>query len=222
MESILLKGQMVAIFVYIVVLFFSGIIHEVSHGYVAYLKGDDTAKMLGRITLNPILHIEFFGTVMLPVILLFLKTPVLFGWAKPVPVNYRNLKNPKVDIPIVSFSGPASNMLLATMSGLGIYLIRVFPNFERGFGESIEVFLYLMLTVNTVLSIVNLIPIPPLDGSKIITYFLPEKIAIKYLNFNPYVCLGVIFVLISSGIVWRFVCPIVTFLTAIFGIGAKI
>jgi Zn-dependent protease len=198
------------------------IIHEISHGYVAYLRGDDTAKVLGRITLNPILHVELFGTVILPIILLFFEAPVLFGWAKPVPINYRNFKNPRMDIPIVSFAGPASNILLVALSGLGMCFIKTFPSFERGFGGSIESFLYLMLIVNTVLSIVNLIPIPPLDGSKIITYFLPEQIALKYLNFNPYVCLGVLLALMSSGVVWKFICPIVNFLTAIFGIGKNV
>ncbi|MDR0800301.1 MAG: site-2 protease family protein [Endomicrobium sp.] len=205
-----------AVFEYVVILLFSVIIHEVAHGYVAHLRGDDTAKMAGRITLNPISHIELFGSILFPVMLLLLKTPILFGWARPVPLNYKNLKNPRADIPLVSLAGPASNILLAFLSGLGIRLIKVFPSFELGFGWAIKSFLYAMLIVNIVLAVINLIPIPPFDGSKIVTYFLPEKIAVKYLNLNPYICLIMLFVILSSKILWRFIYPIVNFFVVVF------
>ena len=198
-----------AVFEYIVILIFSVIIHEVAHGYAAHLRGDDTAKIAGRITLNPISHIELFGSILLPIMLLLLKAPILFGWARPVPLNYKNLKNPRVDIPLVSLAGPASNMLLAFLSGLGIRLIKVFPNFEIGFGWSIKSFLYAMLIVNIVLVIINLIPIPPFDGSKIVMYFLPEKIAVKYLSLDPYICLIMLFVILSSEIIWGFIYPVI-------------
>jgi Zn-dependent protease len=194
----------VSVFIYIVVFLFSVIIHEVAHGYVAHLRGDDTAKIFGRITLNPLSHIELFGSVILPVLLLIIKAPIFFGWARPIPINVKNLKNPKVDIPIVSFAGPAANVLLAILSGLGVRLIATMPDFEDGFGGSVESCLYIMLTVNIVLAFINLIPIPPLDGSKAITYFMPRDIAKKYLNLSPFVCLAVLFILLSSGTVWRF------------------
>ncbi|MDR3256312.1 MAG: site-2 protease family protein [Endomicrobium sp.] len=205
-----------AVFIYVVALLFSVIIHEVAHGYVAHLRGDDTAKVLGRITLNPISHIELFGSIIFPTILLLLKAPILFGWAKPVPIDYRNLKNSKTDIPLIALAGPAANILLVILSGLGIRLIKAFPNFEIGFGGAIESFLYIMLVMNVVLTVVNLIPIPSLDGSKIIAYFLPEKIAVRYLSLNPHICLIVLFVLLSSGIVWRFIYPIMNFFIIIF------
>jgi len=199
------------IFIYIVVLLFSVIIHEVAHGYVALLRGDDTAKRAGRLTLNPIPHIDLFGSIMLPGLLLFLKTPVIFGWAKPVPVNSANLKNPKFDIPLVSFAGPASNILLALISGLGIRVIRMFPEFHADFGASIEMFLYVMVVMNVILPIINLIPLPPLDGSKIITYFMPRELADGYLNINPYVSFMVLIILLWSGIIWKIIGPVINF-----------
>ncbi|MDR2617032.1 MAG: site-2 protease family protein [Endomicrobium sp.] len=196
------------VFVYIVVFIFSVIIHEVSHGYMAHLRGDDTAKNLGRITLNPLVHLELFGSIVLPTMLLLMKAPILFGWAKPVPVNYANLKNPKLDAVTVSFAGPASNILLAIFSGIGI---RFISHFSNGFGESIVTFLYVMLNVNLILAVINLLPIPPLDGSKIVAYFLPKNISRNYLNLNPFVCLIILFIVLSSGLVWSFLYPMINF-----------
>lgn len=200
------------VFVYIVVFVFSVIIHEVSHGYIAYLRGDDTAKNLGRITLNPVVHLELFGSILLPAMFLLMKAPILFGWAKPVPVNYANLKNPKIDSVIVSAAGPISNILLAVFSGLGIRFISYyFVTFSNGFGGAIETFLYVMLNVNLILAIINLIPIPPLDGSKIFAYFLPKDVAKRYLSLNPFVCLITLFMVLSSGLVWSFLYPVINF-----------
>jgi Zn-dependent protease len=206
------------ILVYVVILLFSAIIHEVAHGYVAYLRGDNTAKMAGRITLNPIPHIELFGTILLPAMLLFFKSPVLLGWAKPVPLNYRNLKEPRKDIPLICLAGPASNILLAFLSGLGMHIVKYFPNFELRYSCLIEYSLYMMVVINVVLAVINLIPLPPFDGSKIITYFLPEKIATRYLNLNPYICLIVLCVLLPSEIVWKFIYSIANFFVAAFRI----
>jgi Zn-dependent protease len=188
---------------YVVVFLFSVIIHEVAHGYIASLRGDDTAKVFGRITLNPLPHIELFGSIILPALLLLINAPVFFGWAKPIPINVENLKNPKVDVPLISFAGPVANVLLAIFSGLLLQFVFAFPNFRAGIGGSLESFLCIMLTVNVVLAFINLIPIPPLDGSKAITYFLPKKIASRYLNLNPFICLTIFFILLSSRIIWR-------------------
>ncbi|MDR0398868.1 site-2 protease family protein [Candidatus Endomicrobiellum devescovinae] len=204
------------VFIYIVVFIFSAIIHEISHGYVAHLRGDDTAKLMGRITLNPLSHIDLFGSIILPAILLSLRSPILFGWAKPVPIDYRNFKNPKLDIPLVSLAGPSANLLLALVSGLGIRLIRIFPNFEAGFGAAIESFLYIMLIINVILTIINLIPIPPLDGSKVATFFMPRNIATKYMNINSFICLIVLLLLLSSGVAWSLLYPAISFFVTIF------
>jgi Zn-dependent protease len=206
------------VFLYVVILLFSATIHEVAHGYVAYLRGDDTAKMAGRITLNPIPHIELFGTILLPAMLLFLKAPVLLGWAKPVPLNYRNLKDPRKDIPLICLAGPASNIFLVFLSGLGMHIVKYFPNFELRHNRLIEHSLYIMISINVILAVINLIPVPPSDGSKIVTYFLPEKIATRYLNLNPYICLIVLCVILSSEIVSKFICSITNFFVVTFRI----
>ncbi|MCA6070227.1 MAG: site-2 protease family protein [Endomicrobium sp.] len=206
-------------FIYVVVFLFSGVIHEVAHGYVAHLRGDDTAKMLGRITLNPLPHVELFGSIILPVTLLVMKAPFLFGWAKPVPVTYNNLKNPKIDVPLISIAGPLSNILLAVISGLGIRLIFAIPDFEAGFGGLLEPFLYIMLKVNVTLSVINLIPFPPLDASKVIAYFLPSSVATIYLdlmNSNPFLCMIILFLILSSGMIWRFIYSVINFFVTIF------
>lgn len=205
-----------AIFVYVVVFLFSAIIHEVAHGYVAHLRGDNTAKMLGRITLNPLPHVELFGSVILPAMLLIMKAPIILGWGKPVPINYSNLKNPKVDVPLISIAGPLSNILLAVISGLGIRLISAIPDFEVGFGRSIESFLHVMLIVNVILFVFNLIPLPPLDGSKVIAYFLPKNIVAKYLNLNPFLCMMILFLILSSGMTRRFTYSVIKFFVPIF------
>jgi Zn-dependent protease len=204
------------VFIYVVVFIFSAIIHEISHGYAAHLRGDDTAKLMGRITLNPLSHLELFGSIILPALLLSLKSPIIFGWAKPVPIDYRNFKNPKLDIPLVSLAGPIANLLLALVSGFGIRFIGIFPNFEAGFGAAIQSFLYIMLIVNVVLTIINLIPIPPLDGSKVATFFMPRDIATKYMNINPFICLIVLLLLLSSGVAWSLLYPVISFFVAIF------
>jgi Zn-dependent protease len=134
------KGKAMTVFTYVVILLFSETIREVAHGYVAYLRGDDTAKMAGRITLNPIPHIELFGTVLLSAMLLFLKAPILLGWAKPVPLNYRNLKDPRKDIPLICFAGPASNILLVFLYGLEMHIVKYFPNFELKHNHLVEHF----------------------------------------------------------------------------------
>ncbi|MDR0956273.1 MAG: site-2 protease family protein [Endomicrobium sp.] len=202
------------IFVYIVILLFSAIVHEIAHGYTAYLRGDNTAKILGRVTLNPVPHIDFLGSIILPVILLFLKSPILFGWAKSVPIDYNKLKNPKIDNAIVSLSGPVSNILLAFFSGLIIRFTRLFLNFEVS--ESIISFFYVVLNINVILAIINLIPIPPLDGSKVITCFLPKNFLLKYLNLNSYIWLIVLFLLLSSNVTWKIIIPIINFFVIVF------
>ena len=198
-------------FIYIVVFLFSVIIHEIAHAYVAHLRGDDTAKAAGRITLNPVPHIDIFGSIILPAVLVLTKAPIIFGWAKPVPVNYARLKNPKIDIPLVSAAGPLSNIALAVIAGIGIRAVRMFPEFYQGTGASIELVLSVVVLLNIILPIINLIPIPPLDGSKVITYFMPPHIAYKYLNINPFFSFLVLVILLLSGVIWAIAGPVIEF-----------
>ncbi|MDR1194853.1 MAG: site-2 protease family protein [Endomicrobium sp.] len=204
------------IVIYVAVLLFSVIMHEFAHAYAAYLRGDDTAKFAGRLTLNPIVHIELFGSIILPVSLMLLHAPILFGWAKPVPVNYAKLRNLKTDIALVSFAGPAANIAIAIFAGIGIRIIHMFPAFEQGSGGAVASVFYVMVVVNAVLLVINLVPIPPLDGSKVVTFFLPHDVARKYLSLNPFLCTLVLIALLWSGILWNIIGPIINLLVIFF------
>ena len=151
---------------FLIVLIFSIVIHEVAHGSVANLLGDPTAKYAGRLTLNPIKHLDLFGSVLVPLFLIILRSPVLFGWAKPVPINPYNFKDPKWDGAKVAVAGPGANILVALIFGLAI---RFFP-----LPASILTIFSIIVILNLILAIFNLVPIPPLDGSHILFTFLPE------------------------------------------------
>ncbi|KKP53969.1 MAG: hypothetical protein UR46_C0031G0010 [Parcubacteria group bacterium GW2011_GWA1_33_6] len=156
----------------LVILLFSVIIHELAHGYIAYSLGDPTAKYAGRLTLNPIKHLDPFGSVILPLILFISGSPILFGWAKPVPVNPYNFKDQKWGSLKVAIAGPITNIALAIFFGL---LIRFIPSsFFISFPGMFLMFSYIV-TINLVLAIFNLIPIPPLDGFWILFKFIPQK-----------------------------------------------
>jgi Zn-dependent protease len=193
METIIIK-----ILAYVVLLF-AITIHEASHGWAAYKFGDATAFHMGRVTLNPIPHIDPVGTVILPLFMAFTGIP-LIGWAKPVPVNPMNLKNPRRDNLWISFAGPLSNMAAATGFLILIRIIRllspegfrqamyVSPGFSGGFQplQGLFLVLYYAVLINVILAIFNLIPIPPLDGSGILMGFLSPEAADKYEQIRPY------------------------------------
>jgi len=147
----------------------SVIVHEISHGAVAYWLGDETAYRMGRITINPIRHIDPFGSIILPLILslpLFIGVqPIIVGWAKPVPYNPHNLKNPKSGGGLIAWAGPASNVLIAIVFSAFIALLSI--------SEPMTAAFHYIILINLMLAVFNLVPIPPLDGSKILTAFLP-------------------------------------------------
>lgn len=182
----------------VVVLLFSVIIHEIAHGYVALRNGDPTARMLGRITLNPIPHIDPIGTILLPLLLLISGAGILFGWARPVPVNPRNYRNYRLGELTVSAAGPLSNLALAVLFALLAH--HPFGNVGllmlASFGVQINIFLALF----------NLIPIPPLDGSHILSLFLPPNLSRLYSYLEP-VGFILILVLFYTGILWWFIMP---------------
>jgi len=155
---------------WIVALLYSVVIHEVSHGAVAYSLGDPTAKNLGRLTLNPIKHLDMFGSILLPLILVILRSPFIFGYAKPVPYNPLNLRDRKYGPAKVAIAGPASNIALAVLFGL---TLRFLPDI---FSSSlVPELLTIVVTLNLFLAIFNLFPIPPLDGHWLLMTFLPAK-----------------------------------------------
>jgi Zn-dependent protease len=161
-------------------------VHEVSHGWVAYKRGDPTAYLMGRLTLNPLKHLDIFGSFIFPGMLILLKAPFVFGWAKPVPVNFMALKDPKRDMVWVSLAGPVSNLILAAASGL---LFRLLYPFYEGPGTMlypVMMILFYLVLADSVLAVFNLIPIPPLDGSKVIAGLLPGRLSLRYLSLEKY------------------------------------
>ena len=168
-------------------------IHEISHGSVALFFGDKTALYEGRLTLNPLKHIDWFGSVFLPIFLVLIKAGFIIGWAKPVPYNPYNLKNRQVAEPLISLAGPVSNLLVATIFGMVIRGLLYF-----GFSNSplISIFGYVVM-INVALALFNLIPIPPLDGSKIFFSFLPADLKFKFFEFADRYGLILLIVLVT-------------------------
>lgn len=162
---------------YIAILIMSVVIHEVSHGFMAEHFGDDTARNAGRLTLNPIKHLDLFGSIILPAVLILSKAGFLFGWAKPVPYNPNNLSNRKWGTIAVAAAGILANLTIAIIFGI---LIRIapslgFPSFDPFLQISFYKITSIIVLINLALAVFNLIPIPPLDGSKIFFSFLPES-----------------------------------------------
>lgn len=188
----------------LVILLFSVVFHEVSHGWAALKKGDATARNLGRLTLNPGPHIDPFGTVLLPVILIAIQSPILIGAAKPVPVNPHYFRNPERDMALVSAAGPGSNLLLA--AGFAA-LFHLFSVFHPQGGLVLTMMVYGVI-INLVLALFNLMPVPPLDGSRIAALFLSGDTLRKYYQLERYGLLIVV-VLLYLGVFRILIQPVV-------------
>lgn len=152
-------------------------LHEVAHGYVAALCGDPTARMLGRLSLNPLRHVDRVGTVILPGLLLLFSAPFLFGWAKPVPVDFRRLRSPRRDMVLVAAAGPASNLLMALAAAFGLAVLLGTRGVAPDVGEWVGRNLVNALQFNCLLAIFNMIPLPPLDGGRVAVGILPQALA---------------------------------------------
>lgn len=172
--------------VWVLPVIFAITVHEAAHGWVAKKYGDNTADMLGRLTVNPIKHIDWLGTIIIPGLLLLTGTGFIFGWAKPVPVDARNFKNPRHDMAIVALAGPVSNLLMAVGWAL---IARIGITIGAG-AENISLPLIYTgiagISINLVLALINLLPIPPLDGSRVLTGLLPSRLAWQYNQLERY------------------------------------
>lgn len=174
-------------------------LHEAAHGYVAWRLGDDTAWQLGRVSFNPLRHVDPFGTILLPAMLLVLRAPFLFGWAKPVPVAFNRLRRPRRDMVLVAAAGPAANLLLATASAL---LFHVLPHLPHSFAGWLGQNFYNSILINLVLAVFNMLPLPPLDGGRVAVGLLPDVLArplARLERFGFLIIIGVIFLLPMLG-----------------------
>jgi Zn-dependent protease len=169
--------------------------HEAAHGFAARLLGDDTASRLGRVTLNPLKHIDPFGTVILPALLFLLRSPLLFGYAKPVPVNFRALRNPRSGMALVALAGPTTNIALAVAAALLFHVVAWLPPASA---QWVAHNLRNALIINVVLAVFNMFPLPPLDGGRIAVALLPAPMASMLARLEPYgmaILIGLLFVL---------------------------
>lgn len=197
------------IIVLLAILLFSTVVHEITHGLVAEKMGDSTARDAGRITLNPIPHIDPFGSILVPGLLLLMHSPIVFGAAKPVPVNFERLRPQRLGMALVAVAGPVSNFVLA---GIFLGIVRL------GLGNRIaDPILIQAFVINIVLGVFNLLPIPPLDGSKVITAFLPSKAMRWVLAMEQYGFILII-VLLMMGVLDIVLAPVLSLFLKIFGI----
>lgn len=199
-------------------LIFAIVLHEVAHGWVANRLGDHTARDMGRLTVNPIPHIDLFGTIIFPIVCIVLNSPI-FGYAKPVPINPYNFRNPKKDMALSSLAGPGINLLMAVLFVLLLRLIgwidgSIPQPYWNWFAVPFSYMLVYGIMINVVLAVLNLVPIPPLDGSRVAYWLLPEKQAAAYYRLERYGLL-IILALFYFGILGRIISPVIDFILTV-------
>jgi len=215
--NIIYSETIIKILVYAIPVIFSIVIHEVSHGWMAYKLGDDTAKRMGRLTLNPISHIDPVGTIILPLIMILARGPI-FGWAKPVPFNPNNF-NQKVNfrngVMWVALAGPVSNLILAFISAfVYVFTLKYFSPASVTYSFIIQL-LEAFISINLILACLNLVPVPPLDGSKVLMRFLPTSYLPHFFKLERYGMLIVI-ILLATGVISNIIITPINYLYKLF------
>ncbi len=187
-------------------------VHEAAHGYVARLLGDRTAEMFGRVTLNPFKHIDLVGTVLVPLGIFFLSSlgggGFLFGWAKPVPINGRNLANPRRDVALVAVAGPGANLLMAILWGLALKLGIALEETSEWVAVPLELMGLFGVLINVWLLVLNLFPLLPLDGGRVVSALLPQRWAAGFARLEPY-GIPILLGLLVTGLLGRLLLPVV-------------
>jgi Zn-dependent protease len=188
-------------------------VHEVAHGWIAARLGDKTALMLGRLTLNPVKHVDPVGTILVPGLLMLMQTGFLFGWAKPVPVTWQNLKHPKRDMALVAAAGPVANLLMALVWALVIRL-------GTALGDPGQALVFMGtagIFINTILMVLNLLPLPPLDGGRVMTGLLPGPLAWKFSRIEPYGFM-ILLALLVTGLLGKIMWPAISLVMGALGL----
>lgn len=207
--------------IWVLPVLFAVTLHEVAHGWMALVCGDSTAKKLGRLSLNPIRHVDPVGTVVVPGLLVLFNTGFLFGWAKPVPVEWRNLGNPKRDMIYVALAGPAANL------AMGIFWVGVVKAGQllHDLQSPLVVPMLAMgvagIFINTILMVLNLFPLPPLDGGRVLTGLLPVPLAARFARIEPF-GLIILVALLATGLLGQILWPVVSLVQALLAYAAGI
>lgn len=201
------SGVMQQLSIWVLPVLVAVILHELAHGYSAYLLGDPTAARMGRLTLNPLAHIDLFGTLLLPFLLIITGAPFLFGYAKPVPVDFTNLRNPRRDMVRVAAAGPIMNLILAGLSAGALKFLLSSQLITDGL---VARNLLNSVLINVVLAVFNLFPLPPLDGGRVATGLLPRQPALALARLEPYGML-IVMLLLMTGILGDLLQPPVLF-----------